>query len=87
MSIQNCYRDGDEAVRLTNDDASICKKYAVQKGYWKDRYLPLFVRSNERKTPEISRGYFARVKAKTIMIHKFIKVLPFLQLDLCTYYQ
>jgi len=74
MSIENSKRDGDEAVRLTNDDASICKKCAVQKGYWKDQYLPLFIRSNERKTPEINRGYYARVKAITILIHKFIKL-------------
>ena len=74
MSIESYQRDGDEAVRLTNDDASICKKFAVQKGYWKDQYLPMFVRSNERKAPEINRGYFARVKAITILIHKFIKV-------------
>lgn len=74
MSIASYQRDGDEAVRLTNDDASICKKFAVQKGYWKDQYLPMFVRSNERKAPEINRGYFARVKAITILIHKFIKM-------------
>ena len=77
MSFENSKRDGDEAVRLTNDDASICKKCAVQKGYWKDQYLPLFIRSNERKTPEINRGYYARVKAITILIHKFIKVFNY----------
>jgi len=72
-NVENHQLDGDEAVRSTNNDASICKKFAVQKGYWKDQYLPLFVRNVERKTPEINRGYFARVKAITILIHNFIE--------------
>lgn len=66
--------DGDEAVRSTNDDASHCKRFAVQLGYWTDPYLPLLVRSTERKTPEINRGYFARVIGITNIIEKFIKV-------------
>nr|CAG4649455.1 EOG090X08O3 [Scapholeberis mucronata] len=67
--------DGDEAVRSTNDDASTCKRFAVQLGYWSDPYLPLLVRSAERKTPEINRGYFARVTGITNIIHKFIKYM------------
>lgn len=66
--------DGDEAVRSTNDDASICKRFAVHLGYWSDPYLPLLVRNTERKTPEINRGYFARVMGITNLVHKFIKV-------------
>lgn len=66
--------DGDEAVRSTNDDASHCKRFAVQLGYWTDPYLPLLVRNAERKTPEINRGYFARVIGITNMIEKFVKV-------------
>nr|CAG4641813.1 EOG090X08O3 [Eurycercus lamellatus] len=67
--------DGDEAVRSTNDDASTCKKFAVQMGYWCDPYLNLFVRSAERKTPEINRGYYARVASITTLVHKFIKAM------------
>nr|CAG4637881.1 EOG090X08O3 [Chydorus sphaericus] len=64
--------DGDEAVRSTNDDASTCKRFAVQLGYWSDPYIPLLVRGAERKTPEINRGYFARVASITSLVHKFI---------------
>jgi len=67
--------DGDEAVRSTNDDASHCKRFAVHLGYWSDPYLPLLVRNTERKTPEINRGYFARVSVITNMVEKFIKVV------------
>jgi len=66
--------DGDEAVRSTNDDASTCKRFAVQLGYWSDPYIPLLVRGAERKTPEINRGYFARVASITSLVHKFILV-------------
>lgn len=66
--------DGDEAVRCTNDDASICKRFAVHLGYWSDPYLPLLVRNTNRKTPEINRGYFARVAGITNLVHKFINV-------------
>nr|CAG4637132.1 EOG090X08O3 [Ceriodaphnia reticulata] len=67
--------DGDEAVRSTNDDASICKRFAVHLGYWSDPYLPLLVRNTERKTPEINRGYFARVTGITNLIQRFIKAM------------
>nr|CAG4650268.1 EOG090X08O3 [Sida crystallina] len=66
--------DQDEAVRSTNDDASICKRFAVHMGYWNDPYLPLLVRNTERKTPEINRGYFARVQGISNLIHKFITI-------------
>lgn len=66
--------DEDEAVRSTNDDASTCKRFAVQLGYWADPYLPHLVRGTERKTPEINRGYFARVTAISILVRKFVTV-------------
>lgn len=72
--------DEDEAVRSTNDDASTCKRFAVQLGYWEDPYLPLLVRGTERKTPEINRGYFARVIAITSLVKKFINVIRMLRL-------
>uniref|UniRef100_A0A9N6WS37 [phosphatase 2A protein]-leucine-carboxy methyltransferase n=1 Tax=Alona affinis TaxID=381656 RepID=A0A9N6WS37_9CRUS len=75
MSSGNRQLDGDEAVRSTNDDASTCKRFAVQLGYWSDPYLPLMVKGAERKTPEINRGYFARVAGITTLVHKFIKAM------------
>lgn len=64
----------DEAVIATNDDASDCKRCAVRLGYWKDDYIGYFVRNQERKAPEINRGYFARVKGVEMCVEKFLKV-------------
>lgn len=64
----------DEAVRATNDDATSCKKSAVDRGYWPDPYIKLFYRSNERKAPEINRGYFARVASVHNLLVQFLKV-------------
>lgn len=63
---------GDEPVIATNDDASECKRGAVQLGYWTDNYIPYFVRHIEKRAPEINRGYFARVKGVDNFIQKFI---------------
>lgn len=53
--------EGDEAVQATNDDASICKRSAIQLGYWNDPFLQYFMRGPViRKPPEINRGYYAR---------------------------
>lgn len=73
----------DEAIQLTNNDASSFKSYAVNKGYWKDPYINYFSPisssinknpdfQNEHKPPEMSRGYFARVSAMQSVIHKFL---------------
>lgn len=63
----------NEGVQATNDDASECKRCAVQLGYWEDRYISLFVRAGEKKTPEINRGYYARAKGVEMFIDKFLK--------------
>lgn len=64
----------DEAVQATNDDASECKRYAVQLGYWSDPFINLFVKQTTRKAPEINRGYYARVKGIEVFIDKFLKL-------------
>lgn len=63
----------DEPVMATNDDASECKRGAVQLGYWHDNYISLFVKQIQRKAPEIHRGYYARVKGVETFIQKFIQ--------------
>lgn len=65
----------DEATQSTNDDASECKRYAVQLGYWQDPFINYFVRQTVRKAPEISCGYYARVKGIEVFIDKFLKVI------------
>lgn len=65
----------DEAVMGTNDDASQCKRFAVDKGYWTDPYISMFaMRSSDIHTPEINRGYYARVKGIHLLLEKFLKV-------------
>ena len=64
----------DEAVQATNDDASDCKRYAVQCGYWSDPFINFFVKQTNKKTPEINRGYYARVKGIEVFVDKFLKV-------------
>ncbi|XP_044742699.1 leucine carboxyl methyltransferase 1 [Chrysoperla carnea] len=63
----------DEPIQATNDDASECKRCAVQLGYWQDNYITLFIKPTERRTPEINRGYYARVKGVEMFIEKFLK--------------
>ncbi|XP_067008790.1 leucine carboxyl methyltransferase 1 isoform X2 [Anabrus simplex] len=65
--------DCNEAVQATNDDASHCKRCAVQLGYWTDNYISLFVPKSDRKTPEINRGYYARTKGVGLFIDKFLQ--------------
>lgn len=64
----------DEATQATNDDASECKRHAVQLGYWTDPFINFFVRQTIRKPPEINRGYYARVKGTEYFIDRFLKV-------------
>ena len=64
----------DEATQATNDDASECKRSAVQLGYWDDSFIGLFVKQPNRKAPEINRGYYARVKGIEFFVDKFLQV-------------
>ncbi|XP_071440902.1 leucine carboxyl methyltransferase 1 [Hetaerina americana] len=64
---------GDEAIIATNDNASECKRCAVQIGYWQDKYINHFVRHAERKPPEINRGYYARIKGVERLIRQFLQ--------------
>lgn len=63
-----------EAVQATNDDASMCKMSAVSCGYWQDPYISYFAKYYEKKTPEINRGYYARVSGIKILIDNFLKI-------------
>lgn len=67
--------DIDEAVQATNDDASECKRCAVQMGYWEDKYIHHLVRGRDRKAPEINRGYFARVTGVKLLLNNVFKVI------------
>ncbi|MFT7812171.1 leucine carboxyl methyltransferase 1 [Arapaima gigas] len=77
MATRQAFTDSDtadEAVRATCDDASMCKRFATSKGYWKDPYIQYFVRQvGERKAPEINRGYYARVQGMNYLLDAFLR--------------
>ncbi|XP_033840594.1 leucine carboxyl methyltransferase 1 [Periophthalmus magnuspinnatus] len=77
MASRQAFTDSDtadEAVRATCDDATLSKRFATSKGYWKDLYIQYFARSvGERKAPEINRGYYARVKGVNHLLDAFIR--------------
>lgn len=58
----------------TNNDACRCKLYAIERGYWKDPYVKLFAGAShsERRTPEISLGYYVRVHGLRYLLEKFM---------------
>lgn len=62
----------DECVMATNDDASECKRGAVQLGYWQDDYIAHFIKHIKRRAPEINRGYYGRVKGVESLIRQFL---------------
>jgi len=70
----NSMSANDEAIRATNDDAASCKRSAVQIGYWSDPYIQFVTKASERKPPEISRGYYARVKGVQGIVRQFLEV-------------
>ncbi|CAI5443947.1 unnamed protein product [Caenorhabditis angaria] len=67
----------DYSVQRTNDDATQCKFFAVQKGYWSDDFIARFANSaigtaETRRFPEISMGYWARTKIVETYVRKFL---------------
>lgn len=68
----------DDGVQATNNDATKCKYSAVKMGYWQDEFIHHFVSGFERKTPEINRGYYARIKGVSMFMDKFFKVGGFI---------
>ena len=65
----------DGGVIATNDDAAQCKRFAVEKGYWKDPYISQFVsKGRQSHAPEINIGYYARVKGLRVLLDKFLTV-------------
>lgn len=66
----------NSSIIETNNDACQCKLYAIERGYWKDPYVKLFAASgqHERRTPEISLGYYVRVHGLRYLIEQFIQL-------------
>lgn len=71
-------RQSEEPVMMTNDDATSCKRAAVDRGYWSDPYVQHFIKSGDRKPPEINRGYFARVQVSHTKTHALDAILSWI---------
>lgn len=65
----------DSAVEATNDDATSCKRSAVQFGYWKDPYIGQMAKMGERKAPEIHLGYYTRVQGIRHLLDKALGMI------------
>lgn len=74
-----------EAIIATNDDAALCKYYAVAKGYYRDTFISKFlpnslVSSSSGKPPEINLGYYARSTSIAYIVEQFIRTNPSCQI-------
>ena len=65
----------DSAVESTNDDATSCKRSAVQFGYWNDPYIRHMAKFVERKAPEIHLGYYTRVQGLRHLLEKSVQMI------------
>ncbi|KAI9142823.1 S-adenosyl-L-methionine-dependent methyltransferase [Paraphysoderma sedebokerense] len=63
----------DNAVKLTNDDATVSRLSAINLNYLSDSHLHHFVRKSERRPPIINRGTYCRTVAIDDLIQKFLK--------------
>lgn len=55
--------------------APFSSRYAAERGYWSDNYISYFCRGSvDKRTPEICRGYYARVKCIQLLLFKFLRL-------------
>ena len=47
----------------------------MERGYWIDNYIKYFCRGSvDKRTPEICRGYYARVKSIQLLLTRFLEL-------------
>ncbi|KAL0083940.1 S-adenosyl-L-methionine-dependent methyltransferase [Phycomyces blakesleeanus] len=63
----------DNAIRDTNDDATVSRLSAAQLGYLVDPFVHLFVRRPVRRSPIINRGTFIRQRALDSLVEQFLQ--------------
>ncbi|KAI8148337.1 leucine carboxyl methyltransferase 2-like protein [Fennellomyces sp. T-0311] len=64
----------DEAIRGTNDDATVSRLSAVQLGYFQDPFVQYFVRRPIRRSPIINRGSYIRNHALDSLVRQFLRI-------------
>ncbi|KAJ3413645.1 hypothetical protein HDV05_007713 [Chytridiales sp. JEL 0842] len=63
----------DDAIRGTNDDATISRCSAVTLGYLTDPYINAFVKRPTKRPPIINRGTFARYTTIDQLLRQFLR--------------
>lgn len=63
-------------VQGTNDEATISKRSAIRKGYYRDPYLRHFVRKPSNRCALINRGYYLRVTVIRRLIARYLSLGP-----------
>ena len=63
----------DNAIRGTNDEASVSKAAVVSKGYYRDDFVSFFIHGPPVHPPPLmNRGYYARVKSIETIVKRFL---------------
>ncbi|ORZ03045.1 leucine carboxyl methyltransferase 1 [Syncephalastrum racemosum] len=63
----------DEAIRGTNDDATVSRLSAVTIGYFDDPFVRYFVKRPVRRSPIINRGSYIRNYALDRLVQRFLQ--------------
>ncbi|OAF63883.1 hypothetical protein A3Q56_08417, partial [Intoshia linei] len=65
----------NDIIHITNDIATEAKYSTVEMGYFDDPFIKHFINKkiSERKSPEMNRGYYVRLKVITNMCCQFVK--------------
>ncbi|KAI8852230.1 S-adenosyl-L-methionine-dependent methyltransferase [Chytridium lagenaria] len=63
----------DDAVRGTNDDATISRASAVIMGYLQDPFIKTFCKRPARRPPIINRGTYSRSSSIDVLVHQFVR--------------
>ncbi|ORZ25893.1 S-adenosyl-L-methionine-dependent methyltransferase [Absidia repens] len=64
----------DQAIQLTNDDATVSRLSAVQLGYFDDPFVKYFVKRPTRRMPIINRGSYIRSRALDTLVQQFLSI-------------
>ncbi|KAI8088861.1 S-adenosyl-L-methionine-dependent methyltransferase [Halteromyces radiatus] len=74
MSFDSSKDPADEAIRSTNDDATVSRLSAVRLGYFQDPFVQYFVKRPTKRMPIINRGSYIRNCALDTLVRQFLSL-------------
>ncbi|KAI8336809.1 leucine carboxyl methyltransferase [Chlamydoabsidia padenii] len=74
MALDYSSNPSDEAIRLTNDDATVSRLSAMQLGYFEDPFVKYFVKRPIRRMPIINRGSHIRSRSLDTLVRQFLSL-------------